>query len=151
VTVVSVAVEIAAPPERVWAVISDPRNLSHWGRHIESVQDVPATGLAEGVTYSTVLRFMGVRARVRADVLEWSPPHRSVISLTGLLDAVVSSTVEPIPGGRSLLEHEVDYRFRGGVLGEIAARSLRLMGGPRLALRHGAFAQKHQIEGGPPS
>lgn len=150
-TLVAVAIEIAAPPERVWAVISDPRNLPHWDRHVESVEGVPATGLAEGITYSTVMRFMSVRARVRADVLEWEPPHRTVISLSGLLEAVVSSSVAPVSEGRSLLEHQIDYRFRGGILGDLAARSLRMMGGPQLALRHGTLAQKHQIEGGPPS
>jgi carbon monoxide dehydrogenase subunit G len=151
VTLVAVALEIAAPPERVWAVISDPRNLPRWDRHIESVEGVPATGLAEGVTYSTVMRFMSVRTRVRADVLEWEPPHRSVINLSGLLEAVVASSVDPVSDGRSLLEHEVDYRFRGGMLGDLAARSLRMMGGPQLAVRHGTLAQKRQIEGGPPS
>ena len=40
----------------------------------------------------------------------------------------------------------MDYRFRGGPLGGFAARSLRLVGGPQLALRHGTLAQKRQIE-----
>jgi carbon monoxide dehydrogenase subunit G len=151
VTLVAVAIEIAAPPERVWAVIGDPRNLPHWDRHIESIEGVPATGLAAGVTYSTVMRFMSVRARVRADVLEWEPPRRSVINLSGVIEALVASSVIPVSEGRSLLEHEIDYRFRGGMLGDLAARSLRMMGGAQLALRHGTIAQKHQIEGGPPS
>jgi hypothetical protein len=95
----------------------------------------------------TVLRFMAVRAHVTAEVLEWDPPHRSVIRLTGLLEATVTTTVEELPGARSLLEHLVDYRFHGGPLGELAGRSLRLLGGPQLALRHGTLAQKRDIEG----
>lgn len=145
-SVVEVLTEVEAPLERVWAVVGDPRRLSHWDRHVESVSGVPASGLAQGVRYTTVMRFMAVRGRVDAEVLEFEPPHRSVIRLTGLLEAVVTTTVEPLPGERSLLKHVVDYRFRGGVIGDFAARSLRLLGGAQLALRHGTLAQKREIE-----
>jgi uncharacterized protein YndB with AHSA1/START domain len=145
-TSVEVLVEVEAPPERVWAVVSDPRKLSHWDRHVESVEGIPAGGLAEGVRYTAVMRFMAVRGHVEAVVMEWEPPHRSVIHLHGLLDATVTTTVEPLPGDRSLLKHMVEYQFRGGAIGEFAARSLRMLGGPQLALRHGTMAQKHEIE-----
>lgn len=146
VSIVEVLVEVEAPSERVWAVVSDPRKLSHWDRHVESVAGIPAAGLAEGVRYTTVMRFMAVRGRVDGEVLEFEPPHRSVIRLTGLLEATVTTTVEPLPGERSLLKHVVDYHFRGGAIGDFAARSLRLLGGAQLALRHGTLAQKREIE-----
>ncbi|HEX5951502.1 MAG TPA: SRPBCC family protein [Actinomycetota bacterium] len=146
VSVVEVLVEVEAPPERVWEVVSDPRKLSHWDRHVESVEGVPVGGLAEGVRYTTVMRFMAVRGHVAAEVLEFEPPHRSVILLTGLIDAIVTTTVEPLPGERSLLKHVIDYHFRGGAIGEFAARSLQLLGGAQLALRHGTLAQKREIE-----
>lgn len=145
-SVVEVLVEIEAPPDRVWDVVSDPRKLSHWDRHVESVEGVPATGLAQGVRYTTVMRFMAVRGHVAAEVLEFEPPHRTVIVLTGLLDAIVTTTVEPLPEDRSLLKHVIDYHFRGGALGDFAARSLRLLGGAHLVLRHGTLAQKREIE-----
>lgn len=145
-TVVSVAVEVDAPPERVWEVISDPRNLPHWDRHIVGVNGVPATGLREGSRYVTEMRLFAVRAKVRAKVLEWDPPRRSAIRLTGIVDATVTSRVEPLGPDRSRLEHVVDYRFRGGSLGDVAARSLRLVGGAQYALRHGTLAQKREIE-----
>ncbi len=148
VTTVSVSVDVDAPPERVWAVISDPANLPHWNRHIVRVVGVPATGLALGVRYVTEMRFMAVRAKVRAEVLEWDPPRRASILLTGVLDATVTSTVEPRGAGRSRLEHVVEYRFRGGPVGELVASSLRLVGGAQYALRHGTQAQKVEIESG---
>jgi uncharacterized protein YndB with AHSA1/START domain len=147
-TVVKAAVEVRASPERVWGVVSDPRNLTHWDRRIESVEAVPADGLSEGATYVTVMRFVAVRGRVRAEVLEWDPPHRSRVRLSGLLDATVTTTVTGLDDGLSRLEHEVDYHFRGGSLGELAARSLRVLGGAQLALRHGTLAQVRQIERG---
>lgn len=145
-TLVEFDIVVNAPPEEVWEVISDPRNLPHWDRHIVRVDDVPPEGLREGTRYSTEMRFMAFRTTVDGEVLEWDPPRRSRIRLTGLLDATVTSTVEPLAGDRSLLEHVIDYRFRGGPLGELAARSLARVGGSHLALRHGTLAQKRDIE-----
>lgn len=145
-TTVAVEVEIDATPEQVWAVVSDPRNLPHWDKHIVEVADVPAGGLAEGTRYTTVMRFMAVRARIAAEVLEWDPPHVSSIRLSGVVEATVTTTVEALGDDRSRLRHEVDYRFRGGPLGKIAARSMALVGGAQFALRRGALAQKRQIE-----
>jgi uncharacterized protein YndB with AHSA1/START domain len=145
-TLVTVSVEVDAPPERVWEAISDPKNLLHWNRHIIHVDGVPATGLREGTRYVIEMRFMAVRAKVRAQVLEWEPPRRATFRLRGVLDASVTSTVEPLGPDRSRLEHVVDYRFMGGPIGALAARSLRLVGGARYALRRGTLAQKREIE-----
>jgi len=147
VAVVDCAVEIDASPEEVWAVVSDPRNLPFWDRHIVAVEGIPRSGLREGAEYATVVGFMGFRAAVRGRVLEWEPPHWSVIVLSGLLDATVATRVDPLPRGRSRLHHEVDYHFRRNPLGELAARSLRLLGGAHFVLRRGVLAQKRQIEG----
>jgi uncharacterized protein YndB with AHSA1/START domain len=146
VTVVSFTVEVDAPSARVWEVVSDPANLPHWNRHIVRVVGVPEGGLDRGMTYVTEMRLLGVHGRVGAEVLEWEPPRRASIRLTGLLDATVTSTVEPLDGGRSRLEHVVEYRFHGA-LGDVAAASLRLMGGARFALKRGTLAQKDEIEG----
>lgn len=145
-TVVRASAEVQASPERVWAIVSDPRNLPHWDRRIEAVEDLPADGLERGATYTTVMRFMAVHGHVHAEVLEWDPPRRSTIRLSGLLEATVTTTVTGLDGHRSRLEHEIDYRFRGGALGELAARSLRLVGGAQFALRHGTLAQVREIE-----
>jgi uncharacterized protein YndB with AHSA1/START domain len=148
VTHVSVQVDVDAPPEAVWRVVSDPRNLPRWERHIERVEGLPREGLRTGVTYVTVMRFMTVRARVNAEVVEWSPPGYSQIRLSGLLDATITTSVRPRRDGGSVLEHDVDYAFRGGALGDLAARSLRFLGGADYALRRGALAQKRAIEDG---
>jgi uncharacterized membrane protein len=145
-TAVGASVEVDAPPERVWEVAADPRHLPRWERHILSVEDLPEDGLAKGVTYDVVMRFVAVHATVHAEVLEWSPPGYACLRLSGLLDATVRTTITPIGRSRSRLEHDVEYSFRGGALGELAARSLQLLGGAQLALKLGTIAQKHEIE-----
>jgi hypothetical protein len=146
VTTVEVSAEIDAPPERVWAVASDPRNLPHWDRHIERVW-LPSSGLQRGARYSVRMRFVAVRSDVQAEVLEWEPPWRSKVHLSGPLDATITTTVASLPYERSLLRQEVTYRF-AGPLGRFAARSLRAVGGAQLALRRGVLAQKREIEAG---
>ena len=146
VTLVAFDLVVDAPPEAVWEVISDPRRLPQWDRHIVRVDGIPPDGLREGCRYTTEMRFVVLRSTIDGEVLEWDPPHRSKIRLTGLLDATVTSSIEPLAGDRSLLQHVVDYHFRGGPLGEIAARSLARVGGAHLALRHGTLAQQREIE-----
>ena len=143
-TTVEFSVEVDAPPERVWKVTSNPRNLPHWDKHIESV-DVPEGGLGLGVRYHVLMRFMSLRTTVDAEVLEWEPPSRAVIRLSGLLEATVTTAIASLPSERSLLRHEVTYRFRG-VFGGIGARSIQAVGGTQLALKHGVLAQKREIE-----
>ena len=145
-SVVTFSVEVDAPAEGVWEAISDPRNLPQWDRHIARVEGVPASGLREGTRYVTDMKFMGVRAKIRVQVLAWDPPHRAKFQLRGVLEGTVTSTVEPLSPGRSRLEHTVDYRFKGGPIGALAARSLRMVGGARFALRRGTLAQKREIE-----
>jgi uncharacterized protein YndB with AHSA1/START domain len=145
-TNVEVTVEVNAPPERVWEVAGDPRNLPHWDRHIERVW-LPEAGLEVGARYSVRMRFVSVRSDVQAEVLEWEPPWRARIRLEGILDATVTTTVASLPFDRALLRQEVDYRVRGP-FGRLGASSLAAVGGAQLALRRGVAAQKREIEAG---
>jgi hypothetical protein len=147
-SVVAYAAEVDASPEDVWAVVSNPWNLLNWERHIVAIEDVPAGGLEQGTGYTAVVRFMGVRTAVRCRVLEWDPPTWALILLSGILEAAVVTRIDLLPGGRSRLRHEVDYHFRRNPLGELAAKSIRVVGGAHLVLRHGTLAQKRQIESG---
>ena len=139
------SIEIDAPPDTVWTITSDPRNLPHWDRHIEAAHVARET-LGPGAAYEVRMRFMAVTARVQVEVEEWEPPWRAVLQLrSALLQATVTTTVASLPFDRSLLRHQVRYRFRGP-LGLFGARSLNAVGGAQLALRRGLTAQKREIE-----
>ena len=47
--------------------------------------------LGLGVRYHVLMRFMSLRTTVDAEVLEWEPPSRAVIRLSGLLEATVTT------------------------------------------------------------
>lgn len=143
-SVVEFSVEVAAPPELVWDVVGDPRNLPHWDRHIVGIY-LPEGDLGPGSRYRVVMGFLAVRATVRAEILEWEPPVRSRVALTGPLRATVSTTIGALPGDRSLLWQQIEYAF-GGPLGRVAAASLNAVGGAQLALRRGTLRQRDEIE-----
>ena len=139
------SVEVAATPRRVWKVVSDPRNIPHWERHVMRVAVDRDEGFGLGSTYTVEMSFMGVSVRVRGEILEWDPPARARIRLRGPLDATIVTTVASLPGGRSILRHEVAYTFRGP-LGRVVAAALAAVGGASLGIRRGTLAQKAQIE-----
>lgn len=146
-TVVRQSTVVDARPDEVWRVISDPRNLPRWNSLIKAVQGVSPDGLKPGDTYQTELRVMGIPFRVRARVLEIDPPRSAMIRLSGPLEATVRTWLRPVGKGRTRLEHEVDYKFKGGPIGAMIARGVRLLGAPTI-LKRGIRAQKRQVETG---
>jgi uncharacterized protein YndB with AHSA1/START domain len=139
-------VVVEAPPEEVWRVVADPRNLPRWNRSIRSVEGVPEDGLKPGDRYTTIMGALGVTFRVEARVEEIDPPRFARIRLSGPVEATVRTWVRPIGTSRSRLEHEIEYRLRGGPIGEVIARGLQLVGAPTL-LKRGIRAQKKHVEG----
>jgi uncharacterized membrane protein len=146
-SVVEASVDIQASPERVWEVVADPRNLPRWDHHIESVDGVPEDGVREGTEYTATVRLVALRARVGARVMKLRPHEYAKVRLDGLIDGTVQTWLEPLKGGNTRLRHRIQYRFKGGPFGRLAARGVKLLGASVL-LRRGTQAQKHQAETG---
>jgi carbon monoxide dehydrogenase subunit G len=138
-------VEIEAPPERVWEVVSNPNNLPRWDHRIAAVEGVPSSGIQEGTEYSTEIRLMGARAHVNVKVLELRPQEYAKIRLSGLVNGTVETWLDPLDRAGTRLQHRVEYRFRGGPLGRLAARGVKVLGASAL-LKRGTQAQKRQVE-----
>lgn len=147
VTRIRSSIVVDARPEEVWDVVADPRNLPRWNRYVRGVHDVPNNGLRPGSRYWAEMGGFGARFRIRAEVQELDPPHYARIRLSGPIDAVVRTWIRPAGRRRSRLEHQVDYTVRGGPIGTVVGRALRLVGAPGM-LRRGTRAQKRQVEEG---
>lgn len=141
------AAVVDAPVDQVWRVIADARNLPRWNSHITEVLGAPDRPLKGGDTYRPRVRFMGVSAHVRAEVVELEPERYAKVRLRGVVNATIETFVKPIGSGRTRVEHDVEYHFPGGFLGELAARTVRHLGAPQI-LRRGLRAQKTQVERG---
>ncbi|HEV3474215.1 MAG TPA: SRPBCC family protein [Actinomycetota bacterium] len=138
---------VEASPEEVWEVVANPRNLPRWNRHVRTVTGAPENGLARGSRYTTEIGAMGLRFHVDAEVVELDPPKYAQVRLHGPVDATVRTWVHRAGSRRARLEHEVEYRLKGGPLGEAIARVFKLLGGSQI-LRRGLRAQKQQVEEG---
>jgi uncharacterized membrane protein len=147
VTRIRETVAVDAPLDEVWSVVSDPRNLPRWNKHITAVHDVPDDGLQVGTKYWTELSGGGMHFRVRANVEDLRPSRYARIKLSGPIDATVQTWVHPAGRSRSMLEQQVDYHVRGGPIGDIISSALRVFGASQL-LKRGIRAQKRQIEEG---
>lgn len=144
-SVIEASEVINAAPEAVWKVVADPNNIPRWDHHAYEVKGVPEAGLGRGSEYTTGVKFMGARAHASAKVLEIEAPRYSKIELRGLVDGIVETWLEPLDSGKTRLRHRIDYRFKGGPIGGLAARAVRLLGASSL-LRRGIQAQKRQVE-----
>jgi ligand-binding SRPBCC domain-containing protein len=147
VTSLRVSDVFEADPAEVWKVLADPRNLPRWNSHIHEVLDAPDGLLEAGDTYGVELRVMGVPARIRATVAELQRERYSEVLLTGPLEATVRTYLRQAGPGRTRVEHEVEYRFRGGPLGRVLAGAVRRLGASMI-LRRGLRAQRDQVERG---
>jgi hypothetical protein len=96
------SIEIAAPPDRVWQVISDLESFSSWNPFITKAMG----RLAVGDTLSITIAPPGGRPmNFKPKLLEVDPDHRirwiGRFLVPGLFDGEHLLQVEPLGGGRS--------------------------------------------------
>lgn len=124
-TVVRTAIEIAAPPERVWEVVMDPARLADWVTIHRSLGEAPAT-LRRGSTFDQVLTLRGAHLHVAWTVVELDPPRRAVWHGKGPVHSHASIVYEltPLPGGGTRFGYTNEFKTPGGPLGAVAGRVL---------------------------
>jgi uncharacterized membrane protein len=125
VTLVRSAVEIAAPPERVWAVVMDPLRLADWVTIHRSVESVPGP-LRRGSRFEQTLNIRGAHVRVEWTVIALDEARRAVWEGRGPAHSRASIVYELRPAGESATRFEYTNEFKppGGPLGAVAGRVL---------------------------
>jgi uncharacterized protein YndB with AHSA1/START domain len=126
---VTASIDIAAPPEEVWAVVMDPARLKDWvtiHRKLGKASDKP---LKHGSTLEQTLHLRGVSIKVRWTVEEATSPRRAVWEGRGPARARTHTTYDLSPDGNGGTRFEYVNEFRPP-LGPIGAAANRvLMGG----------------------
>lgn len=97
------SIEIACPPERVFAFLSDPGNLPRWQSSVEQVRrESPSPGV--GARHVEVRSLLGRAVEQTLEMTAYEPPTRLDLAvIDGPLKLRVSHTLAPTPGG-TLLE-----------------------------------------------
>jgi hypothetical protein len=140
------SVDIDAPAERVWDVLTDVRAYPQWNRFITGAEGSFAVG--NRITFTLPPLNALLRMTVRCTVLEVISLQRlrfrlrlARLDLPGLFDADHVLSITPRDGGVRLWE---DAQFRG-VLVPLLSRSFNRENSSAFAATNDAF--KDQVEG----
>ncbi len=119
------AIEIGAPPARVWEVVMDPRRLADWVTIHRRVGETPRQ-LTRGSTFEQTLNLRGAPLHVMWTVVDVDPPRRAEWEGRGPAHSRASIVYELRPDGESgtIFDYTNEFRPPGGPLGAVAGRVL---------------------------
>ena len=135
--------EIAAPPDRVYDLVMDPRRLEEWVTIHHYLEDAPEGQLKEGSKLTQVLKLAGRRFHVRWTVVENDPCRRVVWEGDGPVasHARVVYQFEPNSNG-TRFTYLNEYRLPGGPFGRLAGSAVSRITAKEL---DGSLARLKQI------
>jgi uncharacterized membrane protein len=120
---VGASIEVAAPPEAVWAFVSDPSRALHYMAGITRWEVVSEEPRGLGARYRTLLRVRAAEVGGLVEVVEYNEPRDMAwTSVTGI-DQRGRWRLRERPGGRTNVEFRLSYGVAGaGIFGALAER-----------------------------
>ena len=92
--------DIARPPDEVFAVATDPTRFAEWQSDVVRVETDRPAPLPVGARFTTIRRIGGVDRAIGQQVAEVARPHRwAARSDTGPIRPSATIAIEPIEGG----------------------------------------------------
>ncbi len=126
-------VEVAAPPEDLYAVVMDPRRLADWVSIHESLENAPEGDLRKGSKLTQSLKLAGRRFTVRWTVVENDRPRRVVWEGKGPLGSKAKAVYDmQSTDGGTHFSYLNEYDLPGGPLGKMAGPAVRRVTGKEL-------------------
>jgi uncharacterized protein YndB with AHSA1/START domain len=116
-TPITTTIDVARPPEQVFAYVTDPSTMHEWQQGcVTGHMDAPTTRVGSKCT--TVRKIGGREREVTTEITEYDPPQRwADRGIDGPIRAIVAVTVEPIAGGSSS-RVTIDLDFTGHGIGK---------------------------------
>jgi carbon monoxide dehydrogenase subunit G len=91
---------LAAPPDEVFAYLSELENLAEWQSGVTSAHRTSQGGMRTGATAEVTREMMGQRITAPLLVTAYEPPHRlDISSSVSGVDADASLRLSPTDGG----------------------------------------------------
>jgi len=116
------SITISAPPEKVFARISDPMNAMEDVPNIIEVKDL--TGQGAGMSYKLIYKMAGIRLSLDCTFVEYTPNERVNIQIKGALNGTQTFDVKPTDAGCQLLGR-AEYEIPIPLVGKIAESLLK--------------------------
>ena len=118
-------IEIAAPPERVYEVVMDPRHLEDWVSIHEGLLEAPEGELKKGSELVQCLKLAGRTFNVHWKVVEDDCPKRVVWEGQGPVHSHAKVMYQFERNGHGTrFSYMNEYDLPGGPLGKLAGRSV---------------------------
>lgn len=106
-------IDIAAPPEKVFAVLGDPNNLVKWAAGVVENENLNETEEKVGTTFRQVYEERGRRMEFQGVVTRYEENQAMGVHLEGSgFDLDVDYRLEPRDGGTHLVQNS-DVHFKG--------------------------------------
>jgi uncharacterized protein YndB with AHSA1/START domain len=115
--------ELAADPEALWAVVSDPRTWDKWFTvHDKWMEEPPAT-LTEGARLTAKIVMLNMANKIEWTIKSVDAPHRLVLGGTGMagVKAEFRFTIEPTADGSTFT---VSGEFEGALVKGALAKAV---------------------------
>ena len=109
------SIEIARPPDEVFAYITDPTHLAEWQESLVSAHSEGDGPLARGSKVATTRRVGRSERTMTMTVESMSPPRSWALrGIDGPVRLIVNGAIEPLDeGARSRVTIELDFEGRG--------------------------------------
>lgn len=118
-------VEIAAPPERVWQTVMDPRRFSEWVSIHRELHHADPGPPREGMKVEQTLCIRGARFKVKWTLAECDGGTRAVWEGSGPMGSHARTVYElDAQDGRTRFNYVNEFKAPGGPLGAVASKVL---------------------------
>jgi uncharacterized protein YndB with AHSA1/START domain len=109
------SIDVARPPEEVFAYVTDPARFSEWQANVISGHLEGSGPPQPGARCLTTRRIGFAERAVTSEITHIEPPRRwGVRGLEGPIRAIVDVTVDPVEEGRaSRVTINIDFRGHG--------------------------------------
>src|SRR5918998_2196531 len=118
---VRTSIDIAAPVERVWEVVTDLKRLGDWVTIHRDFPVPPPAEVGDGTTFQQTLAVAGTPFRVEWTAVEVDGPTRLTWEGTGPAGSTARTTYSLAPGnGGTRFAYENEFELPAGEVGAAA-------------------------------
>jgi carbon monoxide dehydrogenase subunit G len=119
-------IDIAAPPQHVWAIVMDPRRLAEWVTIHRRLGHAPSAPACRGDEMEQTLSLHGVRFRVRWELETCDEPSHAIWIGHGPArsHAETEYTLHAAADGGTRFDYRNEFRAPLGPLGALASRAI---------------------------